>query len=81
MPSEVVKKSLKRTSRANFLELRKAEVQLLRITLLRRWVNEGKKKGRSVPGGSARSGTTIGVGNEHNKRTARRDFRWSMYEN
>ena len=52
-------------------------------------MNKGKKKGRSVPGGvpgrvpggPARSGTTIGVGDQHNKRTARRDFRWSMYEN
>src|SRR5215210_935004 len=30
----------------NFLELRKAEVQLRRITIPRRWVNKGKKKGR-----------------------------------
>jgi hypothetical protein len=34
------------TYRVNFLELRKAEVQLPRITIPRTRVNKGKKKGR-----------------------------------
>src|ERR687897_589194 len=47
--------------KTNFLELRKAEVQLRRIHLPRTWVNRGKEKGR---GAATRSPGTLGTGQQ-----------------
>jgi hypothetical protein len=42
------RRTSKNALNANFVELRKSEVQLRRIPLPRTWVNKGMKKGRST---------------------------------